>query len=105
MTLQSTIHSWLTAEDHARAAAIIPSRTRIRQIVKEVSEASGVPMFAILGQSRMAENVQARRLVWFIARREGFTFQEIARATGHDHTSVMHGVRREEQARRAEAQA
>lgn len=103
MNAQTQITGWLTPEDYARAASLITGRERIRQIAKEVSEASGVPVTAILGRSKAAENVQARRLVWFIARREGMTFPAIARASGHDHTTVQHGVRVETARREARA--
>lgn len=97
---------WLAPEDHARAAEIAAGNvSRIRQITRSVSEATGIPMGAILGSSRARPITRARWLVWTIAHREGMSLAAIGRGTGHDHTSVLHGIRREGEERAREARS
>ena len=46
-----------------------------------------------MGKSRKAPIAQARFLVWFVARQQGMTLQQIARAFDRDHTTILHGIR------------
>ena len=98
MTDQATKFA-LSAEDRARAAAIVEPVARIRAIFEAVAEETGIPVRFLTGELRRPNVVRARHLVWFIACREGFSLSEIARVTGHDHTTVLNGFRKEEEAR------
>lgn len=100
MTLHADMTGFsLAAEDLARAATITEPTIRIRAIFNAVSHETGIPVRMLTGEVRRPNVVRARHLVWFIARREGFSLVEIARVTGHDHTSVRHGIRKEQEAR------
>lgn len=76
----------------------VAPRRSVRAIAAEVSEQTGIPLASILAHGRRAEVVRARWLVWAIARGQGFSLPQIARATGHNHTSVLHALRRMEAA-------
>lgn len=46
-------------------------------------------------RSKAADVVRVRNAFWFyLTIVEGVTYSQAGRVTGHDHTSVMHGVRR-----------
>lgn len=95
MTAHTPITGWLTPEDYAAVLRIIGTVRTVRQIAAEVSAITGIPVGAILCKRRTpARAVAARWLVWDIAHRGGLSLPQIARVTGHDHTSVWHGVHR-----------
>lgn len=94
-----TVQFILSTDDLARAATIAEPTTRIRAIFEAVAAETGIPVRFLTGEIKRPNVVRARHLVWFIARREGFSLAEIARVTGHDHTSVRHGIRKEQEAR------
>lgn len=99
MTAHAPITGWLTPEDHARAAALTRPGT-VELIAAEVSGVTGIPVGAILSKALKPRSVvQARWMVWAIASRHGLSLPQIARVTGHDHTSVMHGIRRDRELR------
>ena len=104
MTAQQSITGHLTPEDVARAEAISPKlrRATVKGIAAHVSDLTGIPVDMILGTSRKAQVKAARHLTWAIARRQGMSLPQIAAASGHHHTTVMEGIRREEEARKAE---
>jgi hypothetical protein len=90
----------LSAEDIKRCQMISDRELGIvRQIAVQVAEATDVPFKAIMGVRRDARTVQARQLVMYIARREGLSLQRIGYAMSRDHTTVLHGIRAEEQRR------
>lgn len=91
----------LAPDEAARARTIgLSERQSLTAIVQAVAEASGIPAKAIRGHDRSASSVAARHLVWWIAhRREGIAMNAIAKAWGADHTSVRHGILREDQRR------
>lgn len=91
-------HSNIAGPIHGPYAA---PRRSVRAIAADVSDKTGIPLALILDHSRRAEIVRARWLVWAIARGQGFSLPQIARATGHNHTSVLHALRRMEAARAA----
>lgn len=72
----------------------VAPRRSVRVIAAEVSEQTGVPLASILAHGRRAEVVRARWQVWALARDQGLSLTQIARATGHNHTTVLHGLRR-----------
>lgn len=102
MTNQSTITGYLTPEDVARAGVIGLRRGKISDIVQQVSDLTCISAKDIMGKSRKAPIAQARFLVWFVARQQGMTLQQIARTFDRDHTTILHGIQREEAARRME---
>lgn len=73
----------------------IRSRTAIREIAAEVEAQCGVPQSDIFSGSRAPEHVHARDVVCVIARREGWSLNQIARAIGRDHSSVAAAIERE----------
>lgn len=105
MTAHSSITGFLTPQDVQRAQNVGLRRGTINEIVAQVAELTCLPAKDIMGRSRKAPIAQARFLVWFVARQQGMTLQQIARAFGRDHTTILHGIQREEAARNAEVAA
>lgn len=89
--------------DRARAISLrLPAKTSA--LMREWSEACGIPLDVLLGPSREAWIVEARQgLMWVLRHRLGLSYPEIGRAVKRDHTTAMHGVTAE-QARRAESE-
>ena len=84
-----------------RAAQIVARhvqpRRRVHEIVDEVAAATGISATDIHGKRRMRAAVaEARHLVMWRAHREGISLSDIGRALGRDHSSVSHGVGREQ---------
>lgn len=67
---------------------------RAKQYVQEAAVEWGTTPDRVLSHSRKGEDVQARRAVWKRLRSDGFSFSQIGRWTGFDHTTIMHGVSR-----------
>ena len=98
-----TDHPILTAADLARCEAISPRRkTPMAEIVRAVSEQTGIPTTAIYGRKRTADIAQARQIVMYLCRREGVKLEAIASYLGRDHTTVLAGINAEKK-RRGEA--
>lgn len=91
--------TYLTDEDRA---AIRYRPGRMAQIVQQVSQETGIRWTSIMSNKRTRHIAHARQLVMYVARREGFTLGEIGAFLGRDHTTIMHGVRSEEQRRAAQ---
>jgi chromosomal replication initiation ATPase DnaA len=66
----------------------------ITEAIQNAAARHGIDAQEVLGPKRYPELVAARWEAWANAHASGHTFAAIARATGRDHTSVMHGVRR-----------
>jgi chromosomal replication initiation ATPase DnaA len=47
-------------------------------------------------KSRLSERVMARQVYWWHMRKNGYTYSEIARSCGWNHSTVLHGVKRVE---------
>lgn len=77
--------------------------SQIKEIVKEVSELTGVSVDEIKSNRRSKHIVRARFLIWWRARHETFySLPEIGRRTGgKDHTTVLSGIRKFESALRS----
>jgi chromosomal replication initiator protein len=64
-------------------------------IFAAVAEVSGLSVRQINGRRRDAKTYRARMVVYDLAREEmGAKLTCIGRATGRDHTSVLHGINR-----------
>lgn len=72
---------------------------RVTQIVRAVSEGTGLTVAEILGQSRLGPIARARQLVMFEAYAAGYSMAHIGRILRRDHTTVMHGIRAERERR------
>jgi chromosomal replication initiation ATPase DnaA len=66
----------------------------ITEAMQDAAARHGVDLETITGPCKQSEIVAARWEGWAKAYAAGHAFAAIARATGRDHTSVMHGVRR-----------
>jgi len=65
----------------------------VADAIETVSRASGVPVVAILGHSRIRRVARARQLAMFKAHEAGLGISQIGRHMGRDHTTVEHGVK------------
>ncbi len=61
-----------------------------REFLAWVERDSGIR----LSRRRDPATVYCRRLVWFVLRRWGLTLQQVGAVTGHDHASVLYGLRK-----------
>lgn len=82
----------------------LPARYRLKanvaDIAAQVAAETGIPLPLILGPRRCKAPVaRARQRVMWEARQCGLSYPEIGYAIGRDHTTVLHGVRREAQRR------
>lgn len=62
-------------------------------IVAKVARRTALPAGAILGRGRTAEVAAARHRAMRALRAMGYSFPEIGRAFGRDHSTVIHAVR------------
>lgn len=94
----------LSNEDIKRCREIaLGNRDRILDVLRAVSEQTGIPVTAILSARRERAISQARGLVCYIAHVEqGHSQVAVGRALRIDHTSVCHAVKMERK-RRGEA--
>lgn len=71
------------------------------RIVDQVATRTGITRTAILGRDRFAEVVHARHLaMWLIRTQLDWSYPQIGRWFGRDHTTVIHGVGRIDAMRR-----
>jgi chromosomal replication initiation ATPase DnaA len=69
------------------------SKRTLRDIIRDVSEETGVSVAEIIGRARTGRIVKARQAVMYCARREGrFSTTQIGRALHRDHTTVIYGA-------------
>lgn len=64
----------------------------ISDIVAVTADTLGVSVEQIVGRVRVKRYANARQIAYLIAREQGFSFPDIARATGRDHTTVLYGT-------------
>lgn len=105
MTAQSQITGHLTPADVERAYSVGLRRGTINEITLQVSDLTGVSVKDLKSKRRTDRIARARFLIWFIAHREGMSLMQIARAFDRDHTTILHGIQREQAARDAEVVA
>lgn len=77
--------------ERAFAGLLRPS-SKMANIVRDVSEETGVPVDAIMSNSRKASIARARQVAFYLGRQAGVTYGGIGRYFGVHHTTVMHGV-------------
>jgi chromosomal replication initiation ATPase DnaA len=97
----------LSDDDILRCRKIsIGNRDLIMDIVRAVSEHTGIPIAHIQGPRKNRELSDARWLISYIAHVErGFPINAIARVLRKDHSSICHGVRKEQESRGEMAKA
>jgi chromosomal replication initiation ATPase DnaA len=92
--------AYLTEADLAQVERVFP-QPRVNKIVQEVSDATGIPVKAILSPKHTKEVCLARAIVCYVAHRAGISSPDIGKAIGRDHSSVLNLIGREK-ARRGE---
>lgn len=71
----------------------------MRDILAEVSEATGFKESLLIGRRRTASLARARQLAYYVAHRSGVSYADIGRAMHRDHSTVMFGVKAEKKRR------
>jgi chromosomal replication initiation ATPase DnaA len=94
--------SYITEAD-MEAAKRIHDVPRVRRIVAEVAQITGVSEAAILSPRKPRHITLARDMVCYIAHREGIPSTDIGRGIGRDHSSVLSSVKRETARRTCES--
>jgi chromosomal replication initiation ATPase DnaA len=90
----------LSDEDVARCEAISARRgTPMPEIVRAVSEATGIKTTDIYGTSRVPAIAQARHIVMYACARHGMRTARIAKLLDRDVSTVLHGIRAEKERR------
>lgn len=76
------------------------TRRTFQQVLADVSRETDVPVKIIMGKRRQKYIVEARRYFWHRVASEcpHLSIADIARRSGCDHTSVLHGLKRYAQA-------
>jgi chromosomal replication initiation ATPase DnaA len=92
----------LSPDDIIRCREIsLGNRDLIMDIVRSVSEQTGIPVSYIQGASKTRKITEARWLICYIAHVDsGFGLEAIGRVLRKDHSSVLHGVKRERERRK-----
>jgi chromosomal replication initiation ATPase DnaA len=67
----------------------------LADIVRAVSEQTGIKTTDIYGRCRTAPVAQARQLVMYLCERQGMTSHATARLLGRDRSTVSDGIRAE----------
>lgn len=90
----------LSPETLAACQQVLDARKgTVEQIVAEVAAATGLTAKAIYSTSRRANVARARQIAMYEARQHGLSLAQIGHAMNRDHTTVLHGIRAEEQRR------
>ena len=63
-------------------------------ILREIEATHGVSRAELAGACRSKRICDARRELWARLRDRGWSYPELGKLTGHDHTTVMYGVRK-----------
>lgn len=67
-------------------------RPRLRDIILAACTVTEQPRHKIVSPARDTAVVRARWLIFSVARKHGFSYPEIGRSVGRDHTTVLHGM-------------
>lgn len=74
---------------------MMPRHPTAVAVIASVAAAYGIDADMIWGTGRGLTLCEARHLAWWALReRTGWSYPELARALGNNHTSVLHGVRK-----------
>jgi Bacterial dnaA protein helix-turn-helix len=66
---------------------------RLEEIIQAVLNEVNVPRAAMMSQSRTADLVRARNLIWALARQYcSFSYPQLGAKFHRDHTTIMHGA-------------
>lgn len=74
---------------------------RVKPIVDAVADAIGLQPRHIYGMGRKRQLAEARQLVMYLASQAGVSASDIGRALHRDHSTVLHGIKREAERRSA----
>jgi hypothetical protein len=91
MTLSTTTHQY------GIRRGCPPSKWR--RIATEEAQASKLDPVAVMAGVRLRPYVQARWRAWDRLISDGHSYKSVAKASGFDHTTVMHGVKPEQRVR------
>jgi hypothetical protein len=92
----------ILALDYSRRESIVVP-VRVRQIAAQIAASHGVPDYLIFGETLLTKVVRARHEFWRQLREAGFSYPQIGRWAGRDHSTVILGVRRAEERSRVAA--
>ncbi len=68
-------------------------RPKVNCVLLLVSQLSGIPTSQIISPSRVDAVKRARHLLWATLRFGGYSYSDIGRQTGFDHSSVLNALR------------
>lgn len=66
----------------------------VKNIIRLVSEHTGISVQDIMGTSRHRPIAHARFAAYYVARRQGLSYPQIGKRMGRDHGTVIHGYQR-----------
>ena len=69
-----------------------PNVSTLQSIIESASKFYGIPVRDIVGRCRSETLTKVRFSVYSVCRASGYTYPEIAKALGRDHSAVVYGV-------------
>lgn len=78
--------------DRGKPGTISKMPTVMQQVTDRVAREYGMDPRELRGSSRTSDLHQPRRVIWCELRERGYSFPQIGRFFGRDHTSIKHGV-------------
>jgi hypothetical protein len=82
-------------EEGSEGEAMIPNHPTALAMLATVAAVYGLDAKDLAGRERWPTIVEARHLAWWLLREKtGWSYPELGRALGVDHTSVLNGVRK-----------
>ena len=85
-------HSQFQHLSEADIAAMRTTDRRARDVLREVSRATGIKITDLTGYSRRRSIVWPRQVAYLALHRAGYSLSDIGRIMHRDHTTVMHGI-------------
>lgn len=70
-----------------------PNKAPLDEIAQAVSIATHITLDDMRGRCRVRENVVARQMFFYIARRSGFSWNKLGIYLSRDHSTAIHGYR------------
>ena len=77
---------------HLCLDALPTVRPQWKPILRAAARKHAVPVAALIGKSRAAPVVEARRSAYVDLRAAGYSLNEIGRFVGRDHSTVLHAL-------------
>ena len=72
----------------------LPSGQTWLSVFRVATAKAGANLRDVVGGERFGRAVEARNVAWAVLRAGGYSFPELARGTGYDHSTIIPGIRK-----------